>query len=109
MKEGIDLYKQNRDILAKSYPVYPTGLSRMADKGILSLGMQEPESGTLLLAVWKTGKQTRAEIDLGKYVGENARIEAVYPVRAGDTVTLQGSTLCIDFPDCDSAIWCKLK
>lgn len=109
MKEAIDLYKQNRDLLAKSYPVYPTGLTRMADKGILSLGLREPESGTLLIAVWKTGKQTHAGIDLGKYVGDNARIEAMYPARAKDTVTLKGRTLCVDFPDCDSAVWVKLS
>jgi hypothetical protein len=108
MKEGIDLYKQNRDTLAKSYPVYPTGLAKMADKGILSLGVQEPESGTLLLAVWKTGEQTHAKIELGKYVGENARMEAMYPARAKDTVSLQGSTLHVDFPSCDSAVWVKL-
>ena len=109
MQEAIDLYKQNRDILAKSYPVYPTGLTRMADEGILSLGMQEPKSGTLLVAVWKTGEQKHAEIDLGKYVGENACMEAMYPARAKDTVSLQGSTLHVDFPDCDSAVWCKIK
>ena len=108
MKEAIDLYKQNRDTLAKSYPVYPTGLCKMADKGILSLGVQEPESGTLLLAVWKTGEQTHAKLELGKYLGENARMEAMYPTRAKDTVSLQGSTLHVDFPSCDSAVWVKL-
>jgi alpha-galactosidase len=108
MKEGIDLYKQNRDTLAKSYPVYPTGITKMADKGILSLGVQEPESGTLLLAVWKTGEQTHAKIDLGKYVGDTAHMEAMYPARAKDTVSLQGSTLHVDFPACDSAVWCKI-
>ncbi len=108
IKEGIDLYKQNRDVLVRSYPIYPTGLAKMADKGILSLGMQESESGTLLLAVWKTGEQAQAEIDLGKYVGEDAVLEAIYPARAADSVKLQGSTLCVDFPDCDSAVWCKI-
>lgn len=109
MREAIDLYKQNRDLLLRCNPVYPTGLCRMADKGILSLGMQDPESGTLFLAVWKTGEQTRAEIDLAKYVGENAKIEAMYPARACDTVCLQGSTLSVNFPACDSAVWCKIK
>ena len=108
MTEAIDQYKRNRDLLARSYPVYPTGLARMADKGILSLGMREPESGTLLLAVWKTGEQTHAEIDLAKYVGKGARIAAMYPARAKDSVRVEGSTLCVDFPDCDSAVWVKL-
>ena len=108
IKEAIDLYKQNRTLLAKSYPVYPTGLTRMADKGILSLGMQEPESGTLLLAVWKTGEQTGVQIDLSKYVNENARLEAIYPARAADAIALEGSTLCLSFPQCDSAVWCKI-
>ncbi len=109
MKEAIDLYKQNRDVLVKSNPVYPTGLSRMADEGILSLGMHEPESGTLLLAVWKNGEQKHAQINLAKYVGEHARLEAMYPARAADTVSLQGSVLTVDFPECDSAIWCKIR
>ena len=108
IKEGIDLYKQNRELLAKSNPVYPTGLCRMAKKGILSLGMHEPDSGTLLLAVWKNGESTKAEIDLSKYVGENATLQVTYPARAADSVTLQGSTLCVDFPECDSAVWCKI-
>lgn len=109
MREAIDLYKQNRDLLVKCNPVYPTGLCRMADKGILSLGMHEPESGTLLLAVWKSGEQTRAEIDLAKYAGKSAKLEAMYPARAKDTVWLKGSTLCVDFPACDSAVWVKLQ
>ena len=109
IKEAIALYKQNRDALAKSMPVYPTGLAKMADTGILSLGMQEPESGVLLLAVWKNGAQTHAEIDLAKYVGQRAQIVSTYPARASDSVTLRESTLCVDFPDCDSAIWCKIQ
>lgn len=108
MKEGIEIYKQNRELLAGAFPVYPTGLSRMAEKGILSLGMKEPESGTLMLAVWKTGKKTRAQIDLAKYIGDGAAVQTVYPARASDTVSLQGSVLSIDFPDCDSAIWCRI-
>ncbi|MBE6675254.1 MAG: alpha-galactosidase [Ruminococcaceae bacterium] len=109
MAEAIDLYKQNRDLLVKCNPVYPTGLCRMADKGILSLGMHESESGTLLLAVWKNGEQTKAEIDLAKYVGKNAKIEAMYPARAKDTVALQGSVLHVTFPECDSAVWVKIN
>lgn len=109
IKEAIALYKQNRDALAKSMPVYPTGLAKMADTGILSLGMQEPESGVLLLAVWKNGAQTHAEIDLAKYVGQRAQIVSTYPARASDSVTLRESTLCVDFPDCDSAVWCKIQ
>jgi hypothetical protein len=62
----------------------------------------------MLLAVWKTGEQTHAEIEIGKYVGEKARIESMYPARAKDTVSLQGSTLHVDFPACDSAVWVKL-
>jgi alpha-galactosidase len=108
IKQGMDLYKQSRDLLAKSYPVYPTGLTRMAHKGILSLGLYEPESGTLMLAVWKTGEQTHAEIDLGKYVCGHAKLESVYPARAAGQISLQGGTLCVDFPDCDSAVWCKI-
>ena len=108
MREAIDLYKQNRATLAKSYPVYPTGLCKMDDKGILSLGMQNDESGELFLAVWKTGEQTKAHIDLAKYVGENAKIEAVYPARETGNVTLEGSALGVNFPTCDSAVWCKI-
>jgi hypothetical protein len=108
MREAIDLYKQNRSLIAKAHPVYPTGLCRMADKGILSLGMLESESGVLMLSVWKTGAEQSAEIDLSKYVGENATLETVYPARASQAVTLQGSMLTVSFPDCDSAVWCKI-
>lgn len=109
IKEGIDLYKKNRDILLYANPVYPTGLCRMADKGILSLGMQDSADGTLLLAVWKTGEQTDAVIDLEKYVGDNAKLDVVYPARATESVKLQGSTLTVTFPKCDSAVWVKIK
>ena len=109
IKEGLTLYKQNRDILLRSNPVYPTGLTRMADKGILSLGMQDSEDGTLLLSVWKTGEQTDAAIDLEKYVGKNGKLEAIYPARATSSVSLNGSTLTVAFPECDSAVWVKIK
>ena len=109
MKEGIDLYKENRDILLRANPVYPTGLTRMADKGILSLGMQDPTNGTLLLAVWKTGEDRNASIDLAKYVGEDGKLEAVYPARATNSVSLNGSALTVAFPECDSAVWVKIN
>lgn len=109
IKEAIDLYKQNRALIPKAHPVYPTGLCRMADKGIISLGMLEPESRTLLLAVWKTGEQTRAEIDLSAYLGKSPRLETVYPAREADAVHLQGTTITVDFPACDSAIYCKIR
>jgi len=108
MREAIDLYKQNRDLIAKAHPVYPTGLCRMADKGILSLGMQEEQSGVLMLSIWKTGKEQSTAINLSKYVGEHATLQTVYPARAANAVTLQGSTLTVEFPDCDSAVWCKI-
>ena len=108
IKEGIDLYKKNRDVLLYANPVYPTGLCRMADKSILSLGMQDSADGTLLLAVWKTGEQTEAVIDLEKHVGVNGKLSAVYPVRATDSVTLKGSSLTVKFPECDSAVWVKI-
>ena len=108
MREAIDLYKQNREILAKSYPIYPTGLTKMDEKGILSLGMLERESCTLLVAVWKTGEQTKAQIDLAKYIGKSGKIDAIYPAREKDNVMLQGSLLCVNFPSCDSAVWCKI-
>jgi hypothetical protein len=41
-------------------------------------------------------------------VGENATLETVYPARASQAVTLQGSMLTVSFPDCDSAVWCKI-
>lgn len=109
IKEGLTLYKQNRDILLRSNPVYPTGLTRMADKGILSLGMQDSMDGTLLLSVWKTGEQTDAAIDLEKYVGKSGKLEAIYPARATSSVSLNGSTLTVAFPECDSAVWVKIK
>ena len=80
----------------------------MADKGILSLGMQEEQSGVLMLSIWKTGKEQSTAINLSKYVGEHATLQTVYPARAANAVTLQGSTLTVEFPDCDSAVWCKI-
>ena len=81
----------------------------MAEKGILSLGMLHRESNVLMLAVWKNGDEQEAQIDLSKYVGESAQIETVYPMRASDTVSMQGSTLLVNFPTCDSAVWCKIS
>ena len=42
-------------------------------------------------------------------VWDKETLEAIYPARATSSVSLNGSTLTVAFPECDSAVWVKIK
>lgn len=79
MKEGISLYKENKDFTKSSYPIFPSGMIKIYDKGYYSLGLMKDDR--ILLAVWKIDAIEDAKtIDLSQYVGDGAEVKVVYPL-----------------------------
>ena len=79
-KEAVDCYKAIRGDIVKSYAVYPTGMSLMGTRSFVTVGLLDEKKMQMYLAVWKVNAFDDEEvIDLSKYVGENARVEMIYP------------------------------
>ncbi len=85
IKEGTKLYKENREFLAKSYPIYPLGMKSSGENGIAVLGLTNEAKDEILLGVWKIeDSQDTYIIDLSKYIHKKAKLEMIYP--KNDTV-----------------------
>lgn len=83
VQQGIEIYKKNREFIKNAYPIYPMGFTHIGKKGFYSSGLVN-EDGTLIkLALWKIdAQQDTCELNLSKYVGDNAKIDLVYPEKS---------------------------
>ncbi|MBQ3507603.1 MAG: alpha-galactosidase, partial [Clostridia bacterium] len=109
MADAISIYKENRNILARSVPVYPAGLSRMSHEGHTALGLLNSEEGKLLLAVWQVHTDlTETVIDLTSYVSDDAFVIRTYPDLAGYTCSLNDGYLTVEFPAGNCATYIEI-
>ena len=89
IREGVAVYKREREHIRRSAPVYPTGLPRIGDaRGWCSFGLLDEARGRMLLAVWKRGSEEEAfDIPLARWFGADAEARLLYPAApdAGST------------------------
>ncbi len=92
VKEGIELYKKNRDFIKKAYPIYPSGFSHIGKKGFYTAGLTDENCSKIKLAVWKNHQtQNEFSLDLSKYAKSSICVTGVYP---SDTAySVNGNTL----------------
>lgn len=77
IKEAVRHYKEIRHYIPESTAVYPLGMLGINEKKVSALGLLSKDK--LLLTVWNLKDVSEnAEIDLSKYIGENAKISFVY-------------------------------
>ena len=68
LKESIKVYKENRDFISSSFPIYPKGTIKMSNNKEFAFGLINDEKSKIILAVWNLSKAERKiEIDLTKY------------------------------------------
>jgi len=78
MKEAVSVYKENKEFVKTAYPIFPSGMIKLYEKGFFSLGLCDDER--ILLAVWKIDADAEAKtIDLSEYVSDNAEVKLIYP------------------------------
>ena len=107
--DAISIYKENREILADSIPVYPQGLTRMSHEGHTSLGLLNRKAGKLLLAVWQLHtEETQTFVDLTPYLTDNAAISRTYPNLEGFACSLNDGYLTVAFPDGNCAAYIEI-
>lgn len=69
IKRGTEIFKEIRQYIPQSQPIYPTGMHRINEKGIATLGLLS--KSRLMLAVWNTSPEKKEKrIDLSKYADE---------------------------------------
>lgn len=75
LKEGIKVYKENRDFISKAFPIYPKGMIKMSNNKEYSFGLINDQKDEIILAVWNLSKSERKiEIDLTKYSMKSCKV-----------------------------------
>ena len=70
----------DKEFVKKAYPVFPSGMIKVYEKGYFSLGLCDDEK--ILLAVWKIDADSEAKtIDLSQYVSDTAEAKLIYPTK----------------------------
>ena len=68
LKEGVKTYKNYRDFIKTSYPVFPKGIIRLSNRTDYALGLVSEEYDKMLLAIWNLSTESReVEVDLLEY------------------------------------------
>ncbi len=80
VKQGIGIFKKNREFIKNAYPVYPMGFWHIGKKGFYSVGLTNDNKSKLKLALWKIeAHNNEISVNLEKYVNENSKVTLVYP------------------------------
>lgn len=80
MKDAIAIYKENREFIKSSYPIYPSGRFKMEKKGFYAYGLSNKDKSRILLAVWRIKSLESIEIfDLSQYIDSEYEVNLLYP------------------------------
>ncbi|MHC1696186.1 MAG: glycoside hydrolase family 36 protein [Eubacteriales bacterium] len=84
VREGVELYKSEREHIRTSYPIWPSGRCAMSDNTFTSLGLLSSDKRRILLAVWRFGTSERyMNVDLSNWTKVQSAVRLLYP--SGDT------------------------
>lgn len=98
VKEGIDCMKRLAAFKKRAVPSFPKGFARFGDKSAAS-GLCADEK--MVLAVWNTGGDGKAEIMLPDYA--SAQCEILYPASPATDFTFANGKLTVILPNRYSA------
>ena len=109
VKDAVSFYKNIRDNIPDSRPVYPLGLCRINEKCVTSLGLLS--SKKLILAVWNinTKKDAQIKLDLSKYLSRDIKISNIYPKLDGVEVSSDKKELSVKLPAKNSAVLLEIE
>lgn len=75
LKESIKVYKENREFISSSFPVYPKGMIKMSNNKEQVLGLINENKSKMILAVWNLSKTSRKiDMDLTKYSMKTCKV-----------------------------------
>ncbi|HZG58657.1 glycoside hydrolase family 36 protein [Paenibacillus sp.] len=79
--EGVQVYKQERGHIHRSFPIWPLGFHRIEDQtGWAAVGLTNESGNRTLLAVWRLGGAEPYQVmKLQGFAGAEARIRQLYP------------------------------
>ena len=81
IREGVAKFKDVRAHNANAHVVYPSGVWRIGDCGLSSLGLLAEDGKKMTLAVWRrTCDKDTVEIDLSKYLNARSTVKLTYPM-----------------------------
>ncbi len=83
IREGIALYKAERAFIARSHPLWPSGMSRFMDADTwVSIGLTDDDESRILLAVWRLASAApEFTLCLPRMSGRTVRVRQLYPAR----------------------------
>lgn len=97
LKEGLDLYMEEREKLFESVPVFPCGTISISDRKPHAIGLWNEKEETLFLAVWNLSESAdNLMVDLSRY--QRKTCELRYPIaKQGVNYAYQKGTLKVSF------------
>ncbi len=97
LKEGLDLYMEEREKLFESVPVFPCGTLSISDRKPHAVGLWNEKEKTLFLAVWNLSENAdNLIVDLSRY--QRKTCELRYPItKQGVNYAYQQGTLKVSF------------
>ena len=97
LKEGLDLYLEEREKLFESVPVFPCGTLSISDRKPHAVGLWNEKEKTLFLAVWNLSEcADNLIVDLSRY--QRKICEMRYPIaKQGVNYAYQQGTLKVSF------------
>ena len=105
IKQGVEIYKDIREYIPKSRPIYPTGMHSINQKEIASMGLLSEER--LMIAVWNTDdKECEVSIDLSGYIPKDYAVNRVYSHKETE-FSLENGSLKIMLEG-KSAVWFEI-
>ncbi len=81
IKEGVALYKAEREHIHNSFPFWPIGFTRINDsKTWASVGLASENNNRVLLAVWRLDSDEKyCELQIYRWAGKRAKVRQIYP------------------------------
>lgn len=80
VKAGTELYKKIRNYIPGSKPLFLDGMFKMNSKGLYSIALLNETEKVLMMGMFSVNSdKCEYAVDISEYVGDNARLEYVYP------------------------------
>lgn len=103
IKEGISLYKKNRQHVLSSHPVYPTGMHRLNQKECFAFGTIS--ASKMVLAAWNLDSDDKElYVNLNKWLNKKSRITNIYPSASNVEGKLDDGGIEIKFKKKNTAV-----
>lgn len=114
IREGVQIYKAERDFIRTAHPVWPSGMPRFMDtRTWASVGLADDAETRILLAVWRLDSPaSEYTFSFPRWVGRQPDVRQLYPHQRPHAQTIWNAArgeLTVSLPGPNSARYLELR